>query len=54
MHVICTQLRPGHLSVRVVDNSRRSEEIVKNLELHLSLRLFFLKLDPTKIKQNMV
>ena len=29
MHVICTQLRPGHLSVRVGDGSQRSEETVK-------------------------
>ena len=28
-HVICTQLNPGHLGVRVGDGSRRSEEIVK-------------------------
>ena len=35
----CTRLRPGHLSERVGDSSRRSEEIVKNLELHLSIRL---------------
>ena len=33
--VICTQLRLGHLSIRVGDSSRRSEEIVKNLEFHL-------------------
>ena len=26
---------PGHLSVRVGDSSWRSEEIVKNLKLHL-------------------
>ena len=29
LHVICTPLWPGHLSVRVGDSSRRSEEIVK-------------------------
>ena len=29
LHVICTRLRPGHLSVRVGDSSRRCEEIVK-------------------------
>ena len=29
MHVTCTPLRPGNLSVRVGDGSRRSEEIVK-------------------------
>ena len=27
--MICTRLRPGHLSVRVGDSSRRCEEIVK-------------------------
>ena len=26
LHVICTRLRPGHLSVRVGDSSRRSED----------------------------
>ena len=40
LHVICTRLRPGHLSVCVGDGSRRSEEIVKNLELRLSMRLY--------------
>ena len=29
LHVICTRLRLGHLSVRVGDSSRRCEEIVK-------------------------
>ena len=29
LHVICTRLRPGHLSARVRDSSWRSEEIVK-------------------------
>ena len=29
LHVNCTRLRPGHLSVRVGDSLRRSEEIVK-------------------------
>ena len=29
LHVICTRLRPGHLSVPVGDSSRRCEEIVK-------------------------
>ena len=29
LHVICTRLRPGYLSVRVGDGSRRCEEIVK-------------------------
>ena len=31
LHVICTRLRPGHLSVRVGDSSRRCEEIVKKI-----------------------
>ena len=39
MLVICTRLRPGHLSVRVGDGSRRSEEIIKNLVLRLGIRL---------------
>ena len=39
LHVICTRLRLGLLSVHVGDGSRRSEEIVKNLELRLSMRL---------------
>ena len=30
LHVICTRLRLNHLSVRVGDGSRRSEEIVKH------------------------
>ena len=29
LRVICARLRPGHLSVRVGDSSRRCEEIVK-------------------------
>ena len=29
--MICTRLRPGHLSIRVGDGSRRSEEIVKKI-----------------------
>ena len=29
LHVICTRLRPGHLSVRVGDSWRHCEEIVK-------------------------
>ena len=29
LHVICTRLRPGHLSVHVGDSPRRCEEIVK-------------------------
>ena len=32
---------PGHLSVRVGDSSLRDEEIVKNLELRLSMRLLY-------------
>ena len=42
LHVICTRLCPGHLSVRVGDGSRRSEEIVQNLELRLWIRLYLL------------
>ena len=41
LDVICSRLRPGHLSVRVGDGSRRSEEIVKHLELGLWMRLLF-------------
>ena len=37
LQVICTPLRPGHLSICVEKNSQRSEEIVKNLKLHLSM-----------------
>ena len=33
LHVICTRLRPGHLSVRVGDGSRRNEEIVTILDV---------------------
>ena len=29
LHVICTPLQPGHLSVRVGDSSQPSEEIIK-------------------------
>ena len=29
--MICTQMRPGHLSICVLDGSQRSEEIVKNI-----------------------
>ena len=43
LHVICTRLRPGHLSVCVGDSLRRSEEIVKkNLELRLLTRSLLL------------
>ena len=31
LHVICTRLRPGHLSVLVGDSSRLCEEIVKKI-----------------------
>ena len=37
-------MRPGHLSVRVGDGSRCSEEIVKNLKLRLWMRLLLLLL----------
>ena len=39
LHVICTQLCPGHLSVRVRNSLWHSEEIAKNLQLHFSTRL---------------
>ena len=42
LHVICTWLRPGHLTIHVVDSSQHSEEIVKNLELHLWMQLLLL------------
>ena len=41
LHVICTRLRPGHLSVRVGDSSQRTEEIVKNLDLRLSIDYYY-------------
>ena len=46
LHVICTRLPSGHLSVRVGHSSRRSEEIIKTLESRLSMRLilFFILL----------
>ena len=37
-------IAPGHLSVRVGDSSRRCEEIVKNLEQRLWMRLLLLLL----------
>ena len=45
LHVICTRLRLGHLSVRVGDSSRCSEEIVKNLESRLWMRLLLKNLE---------
>ena len=42
LHVICTGLQLGHLSVRVGDSSQRSEESVKKFELRLSMRLLLL------------
>ena len=42
LHVICTQLCPGHLRVCVGDSLRRSEEIVQNVELHLSVQSLLL------------
>ena len=50
LHVICTRLRPGHLSVCVGDGSRCSEEIVKNLEPHLWMRLLLLFLLTVALK----
>ena len=44
VHVICTQLCLGHSSAHVGDGSRRSEEIVKNLELCLGMWLVLLLL----------
>ena len=41
LHVICTGLRPGNLSVSVADNSQHGEEIVKNLKLRLFFFFFF-------------
>ena len=41
-HVLCTRLRPGHLNVRVGDSSRRSREIVQNLDLRPSPRSLFI------------
>ena len=49
LHVICTRLRPGHLSVRVGDSSRRCEEIVTNLELRLSVQFIFLQRTNTHV-----
>ena len=37
----CTPLCPGHLSVRVGDSSWPSDEIVNNLEFHLSMQSLF-------------
>ena len=34
----CSRLRHDHLNLHVGDKSRRSEEIVKNLDLRLSVR----------------
>ena len=44
LHVICTRLCPGHLSICVRDGSQRSEENVKYLELRLWMRLLLLLL----------
>ena len=44
LHVMCTWLLPGQLNVCVGDSSRCSEEIVKNLELRLWMRLLLLLL----------
>ena len=41
LQVICTRLRPGNVSVRVGDCSRRSEATVNNLKLRLTVSLFF-------------
>ena len=42
LHVVCAQLHPGHLSVRIRDSSRCSMEIVKNHYLQVSVRLLLL------------
>ena len=44
LHVICTRLRPDHLSACAGDSSRRSEEIIekKSLESRLSMHLLLL------------
>ena len=42
LHMICTQLHPGQVTVRIGDSSRHSEAIVKNLELCFSVRLLLL------------
>ena len=47
--MIYTPLCPGLLSVRVGDSSWRSEEIVKNLELRLSMRLLLLLIINSKL-----
>ena len=44
LHVICTRLRPGLLSVRVGGSSRRREEIVNISIMRLSVRLLLLLL----------
>ena len=35
LHVVCTRLHPGHLTVRVGDNSRRSDGIAKKSRIVL-------------------
>ena len=42
VHVICIQMRLGHLNGGVGDSSRHNEDIVKNLELPFSLQLLLL------------
>ena len=44
LHVICTQLSPVHKSVCGGDSLRCSEEIVKNLELCLSVIMMIILL----------
>ena len=38
LHVFYARLLSGHSCVHVGDSSRRSEEMIKNLELHLSMK----------------
>ena len=49
LHVVCTRLGLSHLSVRVGDSSRRSVDIVKNLELRLSMLLLLLLLTSSSL-----
>ena len=35
LHVICTRLRTGHLSMGIGDSLRRSKEALRNVDLRL-------------------
>ena len=39
LHMVCTRLRPDHLSVHIGESSRHNEKIAKNLKLWLSMWL---------------